>query len=302
MIVKEYPWENPPSCSEERFYFDIETTGLSRENHRIILIGLCSLTKSGGRIKQYFAEDPQEEREILQAFMDDIRGFPQSVSFNGTVFDIPFLDAAFRRCGLSFEMPKKDHQDLLVLLRPLKNIWKWESLRLKEVEKQLGISRKDTITGKDSLALYKEYLRDPRPAILHNILLHNYEDVLHLPLLHEKIREKMFKRSHIFTLDGKELRTLLYEASHKGATGRFRFLNLHSDFDLQYFYEDGSALFTDRSFCTFSVLLQKGVGPEGATLHYVECEGQKLPLFLEKEVLEDNLFFLLDRKISEISA
>lgn len=299
MVVREYPRTNLPSCSKERFYFDIETTGLSRERHRIILIGVC-LPGETGLIRQYFAEEPDEEKEILQLFIKDIEGLSESVSFNGTAFDIPFLDAAFRRCGLSFEMPKARHEDLLLFLRPLKTIWKWESLRLKEVEKQLGILRKDGISGNDSVALYREYLKNPAPGILHHLLLHNYEDVFHLTLLQEKINEKLLAESRTILCGDKRLQTHLYEASHKGATGRFRFLNLHSDFDLQYFYADGSALFTDESFCTLSVFLQKGIGPEGEPLYYVQTGEDSIPLFLKEEVLTDNLFFLLEQKISEI--
>ena len=52
--------------------------------------------------------------------------------------------------------------------------------KLKTVEKYLGIERKDTINGLESIKLYKEYERTGDDTLKKKVLLHNFEDILHL--------------------------------------------------------------------------------------------------------------------------
>jgi hypothetical protein len=47
--------------------------------------------------------------------------------------------------------------DILSYLRPLKKLWNFENLKLKTVEKFFSIERQDTISGKESVDMYKLY-------------------------------------------------------------------------------------------------------------------------------------------------
>lgn len=304
MIIRKYtPYEiNLPIDQPPTLYFDIETTGLNRQKHPIILIAAGFFKDKTVEIRQYCAENTGQEKEILSAFVKDIRSVEHLVSFNGKVFDAPFLDTAFARHHIPFQISSKSHEDLLVFLRPLKKIWLFDNLKLKSVEQFFGIRRKDTISGKDSIDLYRAYLRHPNPAYLHNILLHNYEDVKHLSILHQKVWERITEESICIPLGEKSFQTFLYNFSHQHHTADFHFKNIHSDLSLHYFYENGDQLKIEGSHTLLQTILKKGRDSSGQTVYYTSFSEYKIPLIRDRQLLIDNLYSLLKYKISEIFA
>jgi uncharacterized protein YprB with RNaseH-like and TPR domain len=80
------------SSPDRILFLDIETTGLSPANAELFLIGAASYTHAGLHIIQYFAEEPGEEKAILEAFSELIRDYDTLITFNGNKFDIPFLE------------------------------------------------------------------------------------------------------------------------------------------------------------------------------------------------------------------
>lgn len=156
--------------------FDIETTGLSSEKHAVILIGVLNCTPEGCRITQYFAEDPREEPAVLQAFLSFCQSCDVLFNYNGSSFDLPFLDRRAEKFGFSpipgcksFDLYRIIKQSCLACVLP--------DLKLKTVEKLAGIQRNDQISGKDSVSLYKKYTVSRDQTLGKQILLHNYEDV-----------------------------------------------------------------------------------------------------------------------------
>lgn len=168
--------ENKKAC-----FFDIETTGFSRENDSIILIGLLYFENDYIIINQFFANNPSEEKLILAAFIDLISKFDCYVTYNGDAFDIPFLNHKFRNSNNDFELSKDRSIDLLKLVRANKAILGLSDCKLKTVEISLGLKRDDTITGKESAQLYKKYTKNKNEATREMILMHNYDDIYYLP-------------------------------------------------------------------------------------------------------------------------
>ena len=74
-------------------FFDIETTGLSPDVSAITLIGCCHFD---GTILQWFNKDGFSQKEILKDFLDYIVSYDTLISYNGTTFDLPFLESKIR--------------------------------------------------------------------------------------------------------------------------------------------------------------------------------------------------------------
>ncbi|OFI06950.1 putative 3'-5' exonuclease [Clostridium acetireducens DSM 10703] len=162
-------------------YFDIETTGFDKEEDKIILVSLGAYkTKSKFVVKQYYAEELDDEIKLLYAFSKDIEGYEKWCSYNGIAFDEPFVEKRMIKNDVSFMFPEK-HIDLYRIIRPYYKQLGMERCNLKTVEKYIGINRKDRINGGESVKLYYEYLKNKDIRLRDTIMLHNYEDVLNLP-------------------------------------------------------------------------------------------------------------------------
>lgn len=166
--------------SNEYCIIDIETTGLSGRYHKVILIGILYKINNTIILKQFFAENPDEEIHILHEFCNIFKIFSYVITYNGISFDIPFLKKRFKYNNLQWDFDNIKHIDILQCIRKEKKQLPVENLKLKTVERFLGINRKDTISGKDSVLLYNEYVRRPLSSIKKTILLHNYEDIYYL--------------------------------------------------------------------------------------------------------------------------
>lgn len=168
-------------------YFDIETTGFDREEDSLILISLGRFVDSNNfSIKQYFAESLEDEKDVLISFEADLKKYSKWCSYNGIAFDEPFIKRRMEKHNICFESPKH-HIDLYRHIRPYYKQLGMQRCNLKSVEKHIGIQREDKIDGGISVDLYKEFLVTAEQALKETIMLHNYEDVLNLPKIHEFI-------------------------------------------------------------------------------------------------------------------
>jgi uncharacterized protein YprB with RNaseH-like and TPR domain len=163
--------------------FDIETTGLSAGSAQIVLGGIIIPDVKGMKLRQFFSDGGHEEAELLDLYADKISDVDVLFSYNGDRFDIPFVNGRLARHHrppafdeiLSVDMYRvvRAHSELRGMLPNLKQ---------KTVEDYMGLwrSRKDQISGADSVYLYYEYLATKSPKLLDYILLHNSDDLLQL--------------------------------------------------------------------------------------------------------------------------
>lgn len=166
--------------SEKFCIVDIETTGLSHRYHHVILIGLLYIEEEDIVVKQFLAENVREEKQVLSAFLEASREIPYTITYNGASFDVPFLKERFKKYGIQWPFNDIKHLDLLQLIKRYRRSLSLENLKLKTVEKFLGINRRDTISGKESVDLYLQYQQEPSPSLEKTILLHNFEDIFYL--------------------------------------------------------------------------------------------------------------------------
>lgn len=180
-----------PEYSRELFssnfiILDIETTGFSRKKASIILIGLIIKSEDKLISKQIFAESLEEEKLILLELLKILKTINNYflITYNGHSFDLPFINSKLKQHTIDYQLNLNNNFDLYRLIRKNKNLLELERYNLKTIEKFLGIKRSDTISGKESIQLYYDYLESSTQVILDKILLHNYEDIKYLlPLL-----------------------------------------------------------------------------------------------------------------------
>ncbi len=173
------------SDSSSTLYFDIETTGLKKQDALVYLIGALSRADAGEHkgnwtMTQWFAENPDQEAEILEAFCAHVSAYTEIVHYNGTRFDLPFVEY---RCGLCHQaspFTALSGTDLYVRYKPLKSLLSLPSLKQKDLEDFLGIHRTDTCSGRDCVTLYRDLIKYRDLTYSEPILLHNREDLLGL--------------------------------------------------------------------------------------------------------------------------
>jgi uncharacterized protein YprB with RNaseH-like and TPR domain/predicted nuclease with RNAse H fold len=178
-------WRLYPEFADRTAFLDIETTGLSFYYNNITLIGLFN----GKEFKVYV------RGQNLPDFKNEIEKYSLLVTYNGSLFDLPFLRSEFGEV----KFPPV-HIDLRFLLRRL-----GYTGGLKSLEKQLGISREgevDSIDGFGATILWNRYLRGELDA-LRLLLRYNFADVTNLKVLMEfgysMMKEKILSRPSHFT-------------------------------------------------------------------------------------------------------
>ena len=175
-----------PFCNFNTLFIDIETDGLSHKN-TIIMIGMILVLKHKVvTFIQLFNEDYLSEQEMLLELKSIIikNHIEYYISFNGHSFDFPFINARYKHFKINYSLKKAMNIDLLRLVKKHKVLFDLPDYKLKSIEKSIGILRNDTISGKDSIDLYKAFIKTQNLNFKKTILLHNYEDLINMiPLL-----------------------------------------------------------------------------------------------------------------------
>lgn len=171
---------------------DIESTGFSRENDLVFLIGL----QDGDKLRQWIIEDPGQEKNMLKEALFHMAG-KNIHTFNGDLFDLPFIKARAEKHGL-IPVPFKSI-DYYTFFRKRKKFYDFPDLKLQTFERFAGIRRNDTMSGREVAKAFCE-LNDQE--LRKKVLLHNYEDVSNLCLMvpfFRALKEKL-KTDHPFSL------------------------------------------------------------------------------------------------------
>ncbi len=187
------------SLSPDTLLFDIETTGLSADTSYLYLIGAICMEQGELMLLQWFCDEYSEEKEVLSSFRDFIKSYTTLVHYNGTGFDIPYLNKKFKRHCLSYAIDGESTLDIYKLLLPFKKHTDFPDFKQKTLEQCAGFTRTDTFSGGDLTEVYAAYAGKYRLATLtgkteeadalrHVMLLHNHDDLLGLLHLYHKTR------------------------------------------------------------------------------------------------------------------
>ncbi len=158
-------WRLYKEFSSKTLFLDIETTGLSHYYDVITMIG----TFDGNKLR-YFVKDNN-----LDQFPDHLKKYKLIVTFNGKLFDIPFI----RKLYPNINIPEI-HIDLRYLLRSV-----GIDGPLKKIETRMGISRPPEISnlnGREAVVLWNRFLNGNNED-LEKLLLYNSYDTVNLQSL-----------------------------------------------------------------------------------------------------------------------
>lgn len=158
---------------KSKLYLDIETTGLSKEKHKITVIGAYD----GEEVYQLINGKSLTEDNLNKL----LTRANEVVTFNGKRFDIPFLQHHYSICS-DFE-----HKDLMYLG------WKlnWYG-GLKKIEKKLGINRDSGVdNGRKAVELWKKYKSKDHNKSLKKLLQYNKEDVINLVKVEKEMERRL---------------------------------------------------------------------------------------------------------------
>ena len=171
-------WRTFPEFRETTVYLDIETTGLDQFDDEITVVGLYD----GNEVTTFIKD------KNLDALPLALERYSTIVSFNGLLFDMPFISTKFP--GIKFNQIQLDLRFILTRL----------GLRggLKKIEKQMGISRTeetDGLSGFDAVKLWRKYEQGNYEA-LDLLIKYNTEDIVNLEKLmtfaYKRMKERLY--------------------------------------------------------------------------------------------------------------
>jgi len=203
----------PPNNSKS-LYIDIETTGFSRSNDMIYLVGLLYFENEELVITQYLCEKQVDEYELLYKLNSFIINFEVLIHFNGDSFDLPFIKERMKLYRIHENISDLASFDFLKKLRPFKKVLGTDNLKLKTMEKLAGYERLDPFSGGELIQLYNLYTKGDKKLEL-SFILHNEEDMIGLyylnmfvPLIEAFGKSTLYTNNLVFdtfTNDEKEL-------------------------------------------------------------------------------------------------
>lgn len=190
-------WRLYKDFFDRTVFLDIETTGLSLYYDIITLIG----TFSGKEIK-FFIKDNN-----LDQIGEYLRRFDIIITFNGTLFDIPFIKKEFP----DITIPPV-HLDLRYLLKSV-----GVSGPLKVVEKSLGINRDtetEKINGREAAVLWNRFVKEDDESLTRLVRYNIYDttdlkklmDYCYVAKLKIDVLKRINKDRRQQTLFGKDTR------------------------------------------------------------------------------------------------
>jgi uncharacterized protein YprB with RNaseH-like and TPR domain len=169
-------WRLYPSFRAETAFLDIETTGLSPYEGIVTVVSV----HGGGRTRTFIADENLEE---LPAYL---RKFRLLSTFNGRLFDVPFLEHRFP--GL---VVPPVHIDLRFLLYRL-----GYGGGLKRIEQIIGVGDRsgvEGIHGLDAVRLWEAFRRGDTDSLA-RLVRYNRADTVNLEPLLEFAVERLSQR------------------------------------------------------------------------------------------------------------
>ena len=175
---------------EHCVFLDIETTGLSTYYDKITVVGWSLGDKYTALI----------EPRSIEKLEFDIRENPLVVTFNGTLFDLPFLTKCFNT-----DWSRIPHIDLRYLTRRV-------GLKggQKKIEAEIGLDRDsglEDIDGAAAVALWFDYKEGELNA-LRQLVRYNHADIEGMKLLLEEAVQRLSPQRNGRSLQRESLQTI----------------------------------------------------------------------------------------------
>lgn len=185
-------------------FLDIETTGLSTYYDVITVIGTYD-----GKNTELFVKDNN-----LEEIQDYLEQFEILVTFNGKLFDVPFIQRTFPKIRIP-----PVHIDLRFLLKSI-----GISGPLKVVEKKMNIARDADITdidGREAAVLWSRFVKGDDDA-LRDLIAYNISDTVNLKKLMDICYATKIKREILPKLQNTTIQQTLFGPSRREHLGGYQ--------------------------------------------------------------------------------
>ncbi len=172
---------------------DIETSGVSRINSKVLVVGILN---SNGEFVQYAITDENEEKTLLETISLLLKD-EYIITFNGDIFDIPFIKSRMSYHGLK-PFIEKSTFDIRKYLIKNKYITDIERFSLKELEIYHDIKRFEEFELDSDVEFYT--FDEFKNENFEKVLLHNKYDVINTYYLLDLVN-KIEKSKQIYLND-----------------------------------------------------------------------------------------------------
>lgn len=168
MLCVRYPF-NKKNLKKNECILDIETTGLDAKRDKLVVLGLIYFDNKKNKfyIDQYFSNNDKEEIKLLKIYKEKIKN-RRLITYNGEIFDLPFLNIRLIENKLEPVFP--ENRDLFKIIKSKRKLIEFESMKLINIEKIVGIERNDPSRYKviSKLSDKDENRNNPWPILIHN--------------------------------------------------------------------------------------------------------------------------------------
>ena len=149
MIIKNYKIPNfSPAYPIDKLgdkksilFVDIETTGLSPSTASIYLMGCCYYDQGEWMIRQWLCETPEQEKDLLEAFVSHMQDYKTLIHFNGNQFDLPFIEKRASIHGISISFEGMNGIDIYKRIYPYRHFLRLSNCKQKTLEDFLSSCR-----------------------------------------------------------------------------------------------------------------------------------------------------------------
>lgn len=272
-------------------FIDIETTGLSRAYSSIYLIGVLYYAKVRDiwTLTQYFAENIEQEGAILFEFIRFISDYDKIITYNGDSFDIPFINQRLDKLNIQYNISKDNSVDLYRLVKNNKLYMNLDNLKLKTLEKYLGIEREDIYTGKDCIQFFLDYVKTNHYDLMYRILQHNYDDLFYMPDIMKIINIIETKKSLLIDYMNTNLQLYIEDikviGDHLVVNG---FVKGNNSINLIHYHSNYKIYFDNEN--RFEVTIEYSIGLVSPTTKGLFVDKNKMEL--SKDVVDKTIYYL----------
>lgn len=157
-------------------FLDLESTGFSRDEGCIFLLGLGWPEGDGLWVEQVLAPDWDAEPAVLWWFTQRLKPDSRLITYNGRSFDLPRLQARLDLHRIEHDLARVPHLDLYRMARRL--LRPEQGFRLQDLEQEfLHRYRPDDLPSGKVPGAYCEWLYSGCEEPLFRVLRHNREDI-----------------------------------------------------------------------------------------------------------------------------
>ena len=287
MIREEYFL--PYVLENNRLFLDIETTGLSPVDNEIVIISYASyFNDKKCKIVQLISQDIQnDEKTLINQFITDTLGSKILLTFNGDEFEEKFLSEKMKKYKMDF---KFDFSSLKSNIRHFGKYLKISSFSRENIENYFDINKQRYY---DIHKIVKSMKKDS--TVSTDLIEHSKEEIktlIEVYLAFDKIKKDKDTviKGNRFYLDDFEI---------IGDIVSLQFITSKKYSYNEFFLENGEKLTLNSNKVIITIVAKSLEKGENSMVLY-ETDKEYLPLFINDDIIFENIFFILGLYASNI--